>query len=42
MAVAMSTELGGAGSKVSLGPSLTLVWDICGYEKVIEDFGAYH
>ena len=42
MAVAMSTKLGGVRWKVSVGPSLTFGLDICGYEKVVEDFGAYH
>ena len=42
LAVAMSTELGGSGYEISMGPSWTFGWDICGYEKVVEGFGAYH
>ena len=40
--MAMSNELGGAGWIKSVGPSLTFGWDICGYEKAVEGFGAYH
>ena len=43
VAVAMTSELGGAGYKESVGPSLTLGFGLmCGCGKVVEGFGAYH
>ena len=43
VAVAMSSELGGAGWKESVWLSLTLgLGHICGSGKVGEGFGAYH
>ena len=43
VAVAMTSELGGAGYKKSVGPSLTLgLGHMCGSGKVVEGFGAYH
>jgi len=39
----MSSELGGAGWKELVGPSLTLgLGHMCGNGKVVEGFGAYH
>ena len=41
--MAMTSELGGAGSKESVVLSLTLgLGHICGSGKVGEGFGAYH
>ena len=43
MAVAMSTELGGAGWKVSVGPSLTFGFGTyVDMRKWLRAFGAYH
>ena len=41
--MAMTSELGGAGQKESVGTSLTLrLGHVCGCGKVVEGFGAYH